>query len=103
MKDKTIKLLEENIEYLHDLRVGKKFFLKNVCLAAPGLSCGAGLSCCTECGILVPRAGFEPASPALWDSSSSSRVPLHREADSQTLDHQGIPHRVLKERTQSYL
>ena len=64
MKDKTIKLLEENMEYLHDLRVGKKFFLKNVCLDAPGLSCGAGLSCCTECGILVPRAGFEPVSSA---------------------------------------
>ena len=28
-------------------------------------SCGAGLSCPTACGILVPRPGIEPTSPAL--------------------------------------
>ena len=54
MKDKTIKLLEENIEYLHGLRVGKTFFLTNICLAASGPSCGARLSRSTTCGILVP-------------------------------------------------
>lgn len=58
------------------------FILLNQVLAVGSVAVGHGLSCPTACRTLVPQPGIEPR-------------PLHWEADSETLAHQGSPQAVL--------
>ena len=49
---------------------------------AQGLSsCGRGLCCSAACGILVPRPGLEPVSPALQGGFVTTGPPVKSQAD----------------------
>ena len=54
--------------------------------------------------LVVAPGSVAPQHVGFWFLEQGlNPCPLHYKVDSQTLDHQGSPHRVLKERTQSYL